>query len=279
MPHAMERRRAGRRSAGAAVLGRGVLALALVTAPAAAHAGPPARDPGALAAEGQARRDAGDLDGAIERWQRALASLPVTQATAHRRAGLVLAIAGAHEGLFERGGGAKELQLALWVLDEYLAGLDPTDDENRVAVEQRRAAIAEALAKARAPGPANGPTAQVETGPSRPPDRRVLLAGSVVLGLGAAGAAVMGLGLGLGARADSELAAAVALPGDDPMREQAKATALARGEGANAAALAGAVIGGVLLVAGVVLVAVGVPRARGSRARVAIGGAGLQLRF
>jgi len=75
MPLAMDRRRTRRSCPGAAVLGRGVLALALAHGP--AHAAEPVRDPGVLAAEGQAHRDAGDLAGAIDRWQQALAALPV----------------------------------------------------------------------------------------------------------------------------------------------------------------------------------------------------------
>lgn len=282
MPLAMDRRRTRRSCPGAAVLGRGVLALALVHGPAHAAASPAptssGRDPGVLAAEGQARRDAGDLAGAIDRWQQALAALPVTQATAHRRAGLVLAIAGAHEAQFERGREAKELQRALWVLDEYLAGLDPTDDENRVAVEQRRAAVAATLERERAPAT----SAPVELDPQpRAPDRRLWVAGGTVVGLGVVGVAVLGFGLGLGARADAALQGAVDRPGDDPEREAAKAAALDRGQRANDAALAGGVIGGVLLVTGVALLIAGISRGRGQprAGRVAVHGASLRLRF
>lgn len=283
MPLAMDRRRTRRSCPGAAVLGRGVLALALVHGPAHAAASPAptssGRDPGVLAAEGQARRDAGDLAGAIDRWQQALAALPVTQATAHRRAGLVLAIAGAHEAQYERGREAKELQRALWVLDEHLAGLDPTDDENRVAVERRRAAVAATLDKARAPVATSAPVEQ-DTQP-RAPDRRLWVAGGTVVGLGVVGVAVLGFGLGLGARADAALQGAVDRPGDDPEREAAKAAALDRGQRANDAALAGGVIGGVLLVTGVALLIAGISRGRGQprAARVAVHGASLRLRF
>ena len=255
-------------------------ALALALAQGTAHASPAARDPGVLAAEGQARRDAGDLAGAIERWQQALASLPVTQATAHRRSGLVLAIAAAHEERFERGGEAKELRAALEVLDGQLAGLDPTDDENRVAVELRRTAVAGRLAGVRA-AEADTAAAPVDAG-ARPQRRGLWVAGGTVTGLGVASLAVMGLGLGLGAGADQALGAAVARPGDDPGREAAKAAALDQGQRANDAALAGGVIGGVLLVAGVaLLIAAG---SRGGRAgprepRVTLRGAAIRLRF
>jgi hypothetical protein len=259
------------------------VALALALAPEPARAGPAAADPGVLTAEGQAHRDAGDLDGAIDRWQRALAVLPVTQATAHRRAGLVLAIAAAHAGLYDRGGDVKELRAALEVLDGYLAGLDPTDDENRVAVEARRAALADRLAQDRGRPDGDAPVA-IDSGSPTAPDRRLWLAGGTVVGLGVLGAVTLGLGLGLGARADRALQAAVALPGDDPQRDAAKAAALARGQQANDAALAGGVIGGVLLATGVALLIAGAIRqARARRwpqgGRVTLHATGLAIRF
>lgn len=233
-------------------------------------------DAGALTAEGQARRDAGDTAGAIDRWQQALAALPATQATAHRRAGLVLAIAAAHETRFARSGEARELEAALATFDGYLAGLDPTDDENRVAVEQRRTEVAAKLAQAR---PVAAPVGSPTTDSPRPTDdRRLWVAGGTVLGLGALGVAVLATGLGLGVRADRELTAAVALPGDDPGREQAKAAALTAGAGANDAALAGGVIGGVLVVTGAaLLIAAAVKQSRTRRVRAA--GVGLMVVF
>ncbi|HEY0137460.1 MAG TPA: hypothetical protein VGB85_25425 [Nannocystis sp.] len=203
-------------------------------------------------AEGQRRRTAGDLDGAIEAWQRATAVLPVTQATAHRRAGLALAVAAAHaEAARAR---PERMRRAIAVLDAYLAGLDPTDDENRVAVEQRRAELAARLG----PDPTVTPTTPAPAPPRR--DRRLLVAGGVGLGLGAAGLTVLAAGLLAGARADRELAAAVELPGDDPRREPDKDAAWARGLRANRAAIAGGVLGGVLLVAGLALTIAGVVR-------------------
>lgn len=250
----------------------GALAFALALAPAAVRAAP--ADAGSLTAEGQARRDAGDTAGAIDRWQQALAALPATQATAHRRAGLVLAIAAAHDERFARTGAARELEAALLTIDGYLAGLDPTDDENRVAVEQRRAEVAAKLVRARAPTP----TPPGDT--SGPPgdDRRLRVAGGTVLGLGALGLGVLATGLGLGVRADRALTAAVALPGDDPGREPAKQAALLEGGRANDAALAGGVIGGVLVVTGAaLLVAAAVKQSRARRVRAA--GAGLVIAF
>ena len=218
-------------------------------------------------AEGQRRRGVGDLDGAIAAWQQAIAALPVTQATAHRRAGLALAIATAHaEAARAR---PERLVQALAVLDAYLAGLDPTDDENRVAVEQRRAELAARLAPVAAAAAAPAPV-------SPRSDRRLLLAGGVGLGLGVVGLGVLGGGLLAGTRADRDLATAVELPGDDPGRESQKDAAAARGIQANRLAIAGGVVGGVLVLAGVALMIAGVRRPSPRRAsavpRLASGG-------
>lgn len=224
-------------------------------------------------AEGQRRRSAGDLDGAIAAWQQAIAALPVTQATAHRRAGLALAIATGHA---EAAGARPERRVqAIAVLDAYLAGLDPTDDENRVAVEQRRAELAAGLA----PTPAAARSSVPQTPRS---DRRLAIAGGVGVGLGVVGLGVLGAGLLAGARADRDLAAAVDLPGDDPRRAPQKDAATDRGIQANGLAIAGGVVGGVLVLAGLALTIAGVVRRPSSRRagfipRLAAGG--LRWRF
>lgn len=234
---------------------------AKVDAPAPA-ASVPADAAAGWIARAQQQRAQGELDGAIESWQRALAALPVTQATAYRRAGLALAIAAAHAEAAQQRGAPERLRAALAVLDAYLAALDPTDDENRVAVEQYRADLA---ARVVAPRP--------DVGRPRPrtrPDRRLVIAGGVGLGLGVAGLVTMGAGLLAGERADAELAEAIALAGDDPSREAQKAGALARGQRANRSATVGAAVGAALLVLGAALLAAGLIRrvpARTARAR------------
>ncbi len=217
-------------------------------------------DPGAeqatrWTAEGQRRRSSGDLDGAIAAWQQATAALPVTQATAHRRAGLALAIATAHAD-------AGRLRAAITALDAYLAGLDPTDDENRVAVEQRRAELA-----ARE-GSSTGSPMRAPTLPRG--DRRLVIAGGVALGLGGAGLVAMLAGLLAGSRADRDLAAAIGLAGDDPRRDETRDAAVARGLLANRTAIVGASVGGALLVVGVALTFVGVGKKRRAPARRAV---------
>ena len=208
-------------------------------------------------AQAQQRQAQGDLDGAIAGWQRAMAVLPATQATAHRRAGLALAIAGAHAQQAERGVPGR-LTAAIAVLDAYLAGLDPTDDEHRRAVEQRRAELAALVAPPRptASLPVSTPTR------TREPDRRLMIAGGAALGLSVAAGATLAASLLAGTRADQALAVAVAQPGDDPRREASKAEALADGLRANRSAIVSAAVGGGLLLLGVTLLAVGATRDR-----------------
>lgn len=227
-------------------------------------------------AEAQRRAAAGDLDGAIAGWERALAAVPATQATAHRRAGLALAIAGAHAQQAARGVPGR-IEAGIAALDAYLAGLDPTDDEHRLAVEQRRAELAARLTPAARVAPVTG--ARSLPLPRRP-DRRWMIAGGAAVGLAAAAGATLGASLLGGARADAAVAAAVARPGDDPRRAADRDEALAHGLRANRAALISAVVGGSLLLLGVTLLAVGATRPRAQAVfvpRMAVGG--LRWRF
>lgn len=222
----------------------------------------------ALAQQARAR---GDLDGAIAGWQRALATLPVTQATAHRRAELSLAIAAAHAEAATARADPQRLRAAIATLDAYLAGLDPTDDENRVAVEQRRAELG--ARRVDAPGATRPATADPRD------DHRRTIAGGLALGLGVGGGgALLVAGLVTGGRADAQLAAAVARPAYDPTREADKAAALARGVRGNRMAIAGGVLGGALLLAGVTLLILGARRPA-RRARLGVGPGGLAWRF
>ena len=287
-------RRAGR--AGLA----GLLAVALIAAPARASGPAPgpnlARETAADATEGEAaasedaaigdqaaqlavaaqrRFERGDVAGAIARWQQALAAVPVTQANAHRRAGLTLAIAAAHVELAVGSAAQRHLRAALEVLDAHLAALDPTDDENRVAVEQRRAELSARLAALRPTVVASAPE------PGRlPPDRRLQAGGGALLGLGVGGLVLLGAGLAVGEQADLDLADAVGRAGDDPRRAAAIAEARTHGLRANRLAIAGGVLGGALLIVGAALLIAGrAGRAPGRGPRPTLGGAGLLWRF
>ncbi len=124
-------------------------------------------------------------------------------------------------------------------------------------------------------------------GDSPPPtarSRALLISGSTLIGLGLGGVALMGAGLGRGAAAERDGAARVAeleAAGVDGLeRTDALADVRARGQRADAMAIAGAVVGSVLLIGGVTLAVLSTtPRAR----RVALApwggprGAGISL--
>ncbi|WAS98911.1 hypothetical protein [Nannocystis punicea] len=223
-----------------------------------------------LSAAAQARLEAGDRDGAIALWQRAFRALPGGFGYAPRRVTAALAIAGAEEAAFRETGDAARLHAAIAALDAYLGGLDPTDDENRVGVEGRRA---ELLAMYRSASAPEGPRPAPPLEPARRGfDRK---AGLAAAGLGSAAvvAGVVALAGGLtGRAADDDLAAVTAQPcqGDDPLdpcgsdtaREQQKTDLVAEGLRANRMALVGGILAGALLTAGVAALIAGAIRGR-----------------
>lgn len=237
----------------------------------------------ALSAAAQARIDAGDTEGAAELWRAAYASLPAAQGYAPRRAAAALGVAAAEETVYRQRGEVGRLRAALAALDAYLAGLDPTDDENRAAVEQRRGELAALLARVSAPPPA---PAAAPPGRRRGIERR---AGRSAAGL--TGGALLGgaltLGGALAARgATRALVRALARPceGTDPnapctsdaVREALKVDAIADGLAADRLVWSGVVVAGVSLAASATALIVGAVRGRSA---VQAGGLGLALRF
>ncbi|MDC0720000.1 hypothetical protein [Nannocystis bainbridge] len=238
----------------------------------------------ALSAAAQARLAAGDRDGAIALWRRAFLALPGGFGHAPRRATAALAIADAEEAAFRESGDPARLHAGIAALDAYLGGLDPTDDENRVGVEGRRAELSAMYQSSAAP-----------EGPRPPPrfaaarrgfDRK---AGLAAAGLGGAAvvAGVVALAGGLtGRAADADLKDVTARPcqGDDPLdpcgsdaaRERAKTELVAEGLRANRMALVGGILTGALLTAGVAALIAGAVR---GRTRVQARAGGLVVRF
>ncbi len=257
-----------------------VLAAApLVLLPLGARAEPP-REPASTddpARAAQAAFDAGDYDGAIGRWSALLDQVPRTAAYAAQRASLLLAIVGAHERAFAEQRDPMRLRAAIDLLDAYLGDLDPQDDENRVAVEGRRRALAAQLeavddttvagAGDDDVGPRRGVDEAVET---RRRARRLDVAGGVTTALGGAGLVLLGVGLVLGDRANDDLARALASGYADPERSQRIRDALADGNRADDLALGAGVVGGALLVTGLGLLAAG-RRLRPAPAPTALG--------
>lgn len=231
----------------------------------------------------QARFDAGDFDGAISLWSELLEEVLRTPEQAPRRASFLLAIVDAHEQAYIAGGDPRRLRVAIELLDRYLGELAPTDDENRVVVEARRASIArilEGIPSERESGAAD------DVGPMEtPPDPRIrqlaalrwTIAGAVLIGTGVGGAGLMAAGMGLGVRADRVLEEALTASLVDPMREAAKREALASGVRANRLAYAGGIVGAIAVAGGLVALVRG-RRLRLSRGPVALG-AGVWGRF
>ncbi len=207
-------------------------------------------------AEAQARCDAGDFDGAIALWSELLREVSPTPEQAPRRASILLAIVDAHERAYVAELDPRRLRVAIELLDRYLGELAATDDENRVAVEARRDALALRL-EAAATGPEGGggdDTGPVERGPDPQVQeraaRRWTALGGALLGVGVGGLALMGAGMGLGRRADAALADAVDLSPTDPQRSGAIDAAYADGVLANRLAYVGGVAGGLLIIGG-----------------------------
>lgn len=96
--------------------------------------------------EGQARFDTSDYDGAIEQWERAYQSLPNDPSLAPTRAMLMANLAQAHVAAHGVGGDIEHLRHADLLFEQYLATLDPRDNETRANVEAERKKIADAIA-------------------------------------------------------------------------------------------------------------------------------------
>lgn len=240
----------------------------------------------ALASEAEARFAAGATDEALALWRRAYALLPRSIGYAQRRAAVALAIAGAEEAAFRGSGDPARLRAGIAALDTYLAGLEPTDDENRAGVEGRRAALSGMLDRAAAP---QGPTPLPGVAPGRRGiDRRAGLAAAGLGGAAVVGGVVAIAGAVASRGAERALARAAGRPcsgsdpadpcGSDATREALKAEALADGLRANRVAVIGATVAGVMLAAGAVALIVGGIRGR-APVRAESRGAGLLVRF
>ena len=263
-----------------------------VTAAAPATAPEPAADPlddaQKLYDRGKAKFETADYADAIELWTEAYAIVPETPESNQIKVLLIYNIAAAREKQFEVSRDPAELRQAAILLQSFedsitaLYGEGPEAEAERAKVQERRAAIEVRLREAEAAqaredeGEGEGEGEGEPTTPPEPttPDdggeapvrggRGLVIGGAVAAGLGVGGLGLMAAGLGMGARtndiADLE-------PGDiDGRRDR-----FDRGRTGNTLAIAGGVAGGVLLVAGAVLLGIGVPRlTAGKRGTVAL---------
>jgi hypothetical protein len=230
---------------------------------------PPVDDPTLRAraaySEGQVLFDLADYEGAIARWTEAY--LLLTQPRQQLR--LMYTLAETHYRAYEVTRDASHLRRARHLFAQFLGGVR-THSEGRaslstdfanatVRLEQTDRALAQlereaeeqrATLRAIALG-----SARIE--PS-PPVRVMRTTGVALTITGGVGLVLMTTGINLGARADDE----VGLSG---LAEDERALLLARGYRHNALAIAGGVVGGAMLAAGVPLLIVAKRRARAER--------------
>ena len=146
-------------------------------------------------------------------------------------------------------------------------GVGPSVATSDVGAQDRAAPTTTQDAAAGRRPPAPRPIAMDEASPPslEGPRRTLQHVGVAAMVLGAAGYAVMVVGLGLGQAAQADLTPLRGRAEIDRRREL-----LARGRSANQLALGAGVSGGILLVAGIVMIAIARRRGRSSRAAVAL---------
>ncbi len=222
----------------------------------------PLEEAKALYSEGTGRYATADYEGAIELWTKAYTLVPATAEYREIKADLMWDIATAREKSFDVDGELSHLNQAKILLTNYLGDLstiiedEAALDKERARVEERLASIQAKIDAAKGPGEGPGP----EPGPTEPlpSGKPFMITGGVLAGLGLVGLGVSGAGMAMGASANdiSDLD-----PDDiDGRREQ-----FDRGRTGNTLAIAGGVAGGVFLVTGVALLAVGAKREKARR--------------
>jgi len=272
-----------------------LLALCFVSGPAGIHprtalaaSGPEsqAEDPLAeaqrLYQEGRARFDTIDYLGAIDLWTKAYALVRESEETQEIRAALVYNIASARVEAYKVDGEIRHLHQAKFLLKKYLREFDEIHGsgswdsfEESAKITKKLQEIDAQIEKAKAgeePKAAEEATPAVpKTQPGVHPEQRdrpkrgpLAIAGIAVASSAAIPLGVMIAGLVRGQRLE-----------DDFQQEDADRHEIDRqGANANKLAIAGGVLTGVMVVAGVVLVIVDKKRSGGRKSRVAWDGEG-----
>lgn len=249
--------------------------------------------------EGQALFDRGDLLGAARRWIAAAQLLPETTTHRDQRAGIYEYIVDAFVRGIQDGGSLQDLREAAAAIDAYCEGytraygtetpLNPKVAAARMELKSRLAAAEEKAAQSSVarPRPVEAVEASEPVGPAPMPApmpagkpwRPLVISGAVLTGVGGLAllAAVYGGVSGLGLTRDYDTTCAI----DDP--STTCQDLLTKGKAANGLAVSGAVLGVLLVGAGVPLLVVGMKRKRHSQAQalqplLAPGFVGLGLR-
>lgn len=262
-----------------------LLLIFITTTPVAAAPAEEGDDAGATLAAAEQKLAAGDPDGAIALYERALAQIPGDPGFAPARAEILLTIVEAHEAGFARDHDLDRLLAAKGLLDRYLGPLELLDEQGRAAAEDRRVRLIDHISAVvqarRAEAEARVAAARRErAGVARRRGRSFTVIGATLTGLGAAGVVILATGLGLGRATDERLAALKAekkAAGDDwdqPCVDDGCAEArraeldplLARGSASNTLVIVGAATGAALLASGVTLLVLGRKQLREARA-------------
>lgn len=287
-----------------------LLAASVGTAPLLAVAGPAGGEPasediGELWQRAQARIDTAEYDEAIELLTRLYDAIALDPDAATLRQRVQWALHRAHVGAHGVDGDLQHLYVARDLLDKYQEALPPGEVERRTEAEtartqvqaaideqeareaearaaeeraaaEREAAEREAAEREAARRQAEVVSAQETGGADEPPpaeSRGLIIAGAVGAGLGLVGFGVMAGGLG------SANAAVDTFINEPDEREDARDD-VRRG---NTIGIVGATAGGVLVVGGAVLLAVGLRRRAAVKGSLAAGpgtvGVGWRWRF
>ncbi len=218
--------------------------------------------------QGLAHFETADYGAAIEAWTTAYAMLPNTRGTLKVRLLLLYNLATAHERAYGIDHDPRHLRQSKVLLENFDKSVptlyDLSDPDDRARADKERAKVRERLEKIEAllqeaeASARKGAEAPRRAEPPSP--RPMYIAGGVVTGLGLAGLVVMTAGLAIGARANdlTDLA---------PTDIEGRRAQFDRGRAGNAMAIAGGAVGGVGMVVGVALLAVGAARAKARKER------------
>ncbi len=229
---------------------------------------------------GIAKFETADYRGAIELWTEAYTIVPATGETVEIKSLLLYNIATARERAYEIDGEISGLRQALVLLDGYIETVGELyDDPDKIgreraeAVERRTAIAAQIEAAEQAAAPDEPPPKEPEdstpptpeprqdpapTVVTPPPGRGLVLGGSVLVGVGVAGLGLMTGGLVLGAQAND-------LSTLEPTDIEGRRDQFARGNLGNSLAIVGGAIGGASLLAGALLLGIGVKKQRSAK--------------
>ena len=243
----------------------------------------PSEEAESLYNEGRGLYETADYEGAIKLWTKAYTKLEWSLDNAEIKVGLLYNLAGAHEEAFGINNNTTHLNKALVLLKRFeenipkIYGEGADADAERQRVQERRDRLQAKLDEAKASGVKERDVDEAvdeaeEQTDDEPKDetpveetpaddgnkdknagKALIISGAVVAGLGVVtGAAAIGTAIA-SSRAND-------FSGLDPDDYDSRLDQISYGENMNTVAIANAIAGGVLIVGGVVLLAIGVKK-------------------